>query len=154
MPGNSVVKGKAITSTYRKRIASVDNETDAAMRVILAGLENTAKDLSNARAYRMSDPKQRRLTPYARRRPNPSISSFRINRQTGEYWKSWRTRKSRSGRTVKGRLYNISRVSSFLTAQGTKHMIGRDIWGEIIRTERSEIQKQLQLAMKRIMNKR
>jgi hypothetical protein len=107
--GVRITKGKNLSMVYRRRGKAITPALKKAMRETLADARHAAEGLTNARAYNMGNPAQVRLRPYSRRRPRPPLPPGIINKQSGEFHRSWRTVTNAKGRTLSGTLYNVAR---------------------------------------------
>lgn len=129
MPGKTLTTNAgSVAKRMLHRAQSIRGGLEKANRETLEEARKTAVGFSQGRSY---DPRRDKSRPYSLRRPHPRLPAFIVNKQTGEFERSWKTDHSGSGFLFRGRLYNDSRQAAFFAGQPTRWMIGRPILQEV-----------------------
>ena len=85
-----------------------------------------AREASGAHLYNPRTFKGR-ARPYSRRMAGAHFPPYLINRQGGGFQAGWKVSIRRGKGETTATLYNDSKVAPFMTARGTRSMIGRPI---------------------------
>lgn len=119
--GGRRVAIREVGDALRKKATELAREVARAEQDSAQDALRIARELSSGT---LSTRQQRAMGhPYSRRRPQLRHSAFVVNRQSGRFRAGWRIQ--RAGNVT--RLVNDSPEAKFMTAQGTKRMIGRPI---------------------------
>lgn len=134
-----------------KRAQSVRGGLKEANRQTVEEAKAVAVRLSSARAH---NPKRDRTGPYSRRHPHHRLPAFMVNRQSGEFARSWKVRYQGGRLLLRGVLYNDSGHAGFFDGNPTRWMVARPILAQVNRSILGQHRRRTRDAVRRGLGKR
>lgn len=132
-----------ISVQWAKRVnGELRIELEAIQRAEVDAMYVRARANSNMKAYRLSDPKQRRLTPYGHqpKAPMPTFP-YVANNQTNELYNGWRKGPPTwNGDILESKLENVAPEARFFAGIPTVRMVARPLLQQLVKESRGNIQ--------------